>query len=396
MIRHQLPVHSPLSAGHLLRGLARAGGSARPRLKRLLTHRFSADRAILFGSGTQALTAAIRLAMEQVGRDRPVALPGFTCYDLASAAVGADASLVLYDVDPATLAPDLHSLEQAFRAGSGVAVLAPLYGYPFDWHAAAALADRYDAILVEDAAQAAGGSWKGRPAGTYGALTTLSFGRGKGWTGGGGGALLLRAGQGAPDGWPGDIMDAAPTPRAARPRREALTWGAAAAQWLLGRPGTYGLPRALPFLHLGETVYHPPVDPGPIAGASAALALATSDAAMAAVNHRRERAEVLHHRVQRTPATPIEVPDGSFPGYLRFPCLLEGARQHPRLREMARLGLETGYPTTLAGLDVVRSRLSVPAAVPGAQRLAATLVTLPTHAMVRQRDLDALLALLGE
>lgn len=375
--------------------MARVGGSERPRLERLLVERFAADRAILFGSGTQALTAALGLAMERAGLERPVALPGYNCYDLASAAEGADASLALYDIDPGTLAPDLDSLETAFRAGAGVAVLAPLHGFPFDWLAAAALADRYDAVLVEDAAQAAGGSWKGRPAGTYGALTVLSFGRGKGWTGGGGGALLLRRGQGMPEGWPQDAAGEVPVPHdAPGPTAEALTWVAATAQWLLGRPSMYGLPRALPFLHLGETVYHPPVPPGPITAASAALALATSDAAMAAVNLRRERAETLRRRIRETPAMPTAVPAGSSPGYLRFPCRLEDASRHPRIREMARLGLETGYPTTLADLDAVKRRLVTSAAVPGAETLARELVTLPLHSQVRQEELETVVNLL--
>jgi dTDP-4-amino-4,6-dideoxygalactose transaminase len=90
-----------------------------------------------------------------------VALPGYTCYDVATAAVGADARILLYDLDPETLAPDWGSLERTLEAGAGVVVLAPLYGYPFDWSAGEALAARHDAILVEDAAQGAGGTWRG-------------------------------------------------------------------------------------------------------------------------------------------------------------------------------------------------------------------------------------------
>lgn len=394
-LRHQLPVHSPLTATHLARSTILAASRPRERLRRRLVDRFPADDAILFGSGTQALTAAIRLARSRAGVERPVALPAYTCYDMATAALGDDASLMLYDVDPATLAPDLASLEGALRAGAGVAVLAPLYGLPFDWSAAAALADRYGVVLVEDAAQAAGGSWEGRPMGTWGALTVLSFGRGKGWTGGGGGALLLRPGQGAPDGWshvPEDSATAVPGPGS------ELTLGAAAvAQWAMGRPMLYGLPRALPFLHLGETVYHPPSPLTHIPRLAAALALATSGASMEAVNRRRETAVRVQELLASTGGegvAPISVPDGASPGYLRFPVLVRDAAHHPNLRTLNRHGVETGYPTTLAALDVVRSRLVHRQSTPGAETLARDLLTLPTHERVQPPDLGEAVRLL--
>ncbi|HEV2146488.1 MAG TPA: DegT/DnrJ/EryC1/StrS family aminotransferase, partial [Longimicrobiaceae bacterium] len=145
MLRHQLAVYSPVS----LRAGGRAAGDALPFRadpRRLLLEEllrdFAADAGTLCGSGTQALQRALEEARRMRG-DAPVALPAFTCYDVASAAVGAGVRAALYDVDPATLAPDLDSLERVLSAGAGAVVAGPLYGVPLPWEELRALADRH-------------------------------------------------------------------------------------------------------------------------------------------------------------------------------------------------------------------------------------------------------------
>ena len=217
----------------------------------MLRREYSADEVLLCGSGTQGLQLAIQCARDEIGRQVAVALPAFSCFDVASAAIGAGGPVILYDLDPPSLSPDLESLDRALAAGARIVVVAPLYGVPVDWDAVEDLASTYGAMLIEDAAQGHGATHRRRPLGSLGEISTLSFGRGKGWTGGSGGAVLFRRG-----------------------RRAARTVGLSgsgagsslktamvlAAQWALGRPSVYGLPRRLP-LELGETVYHEPRAP---------------------------------------------------------------------------------------------------------------------------------------
>ncbi len=77
-------------------------------------------------------------------------------------------------------------------------VLVHQYGIPVDLDRARALCDAHGAVVIEDAAQGAGAWWRHRRLGARGDLGILSFGRGKGMTAGGGGALLATgtAGQG--------------------------------------------------------------------------------------------------------------------------------------------------------------------------------------------------------
>ncbi|HEX4560955.1 MAG TPA: DegT/DnrJ/EryC1/StrS family aminotransferase, partial [Gemmatimonadales bacterium] len=157
MIRRQLPVYSRVTISGMVRaGLAAIGGSQLPALRDELAKRYAASRTVLFASGTQALQTAISIAHRRVGGI--VGLPAFQCYDLVSAAVGADVQVALYDLDPATLAPDPHSLRRLVAAGARVVVIAPLYGIPVPWDALAKEVESAGGVAIEDAAQGHGAS----------------------------------------------------------------------------------------------------------------------------------------------------------------------------------------------------------------------------------------------
>ena len=239
MIRHQLPVYSPLPLAALLqalRGRLPNGENPLVVLSELLAEERKAEGVILFGSGTQALQVALRVAVDLVGGE--VALPAYSCFDVATAAVGAHVPVRFYDVDPGTLGPDLASLDAALEAGARVVVAGPLYGIPLDWAPVQEIVRQYQAILVEDAAQAHGCRNGDFEAGMFGDLSILSFGRGKGWTGGAGGALLVRGA-------------ALGTEFGATKMIGSNDLGGLAlltkalAQWALGRPSLYALPAAV-------------------------------------------------------------------------------------------------------------------------------------------------------
>lgn len=389
-LRHHLPVYSPIALGGALRSARRAiygGADPRPRVAALLARGYAADDVVLCGSGTQALQLALRLALGSAGDNALVALPGYGCFDLLSAAVGADARLTFYDLDPETLAPDPESLERALDQGARVAVVAPLFGLPVNWEALESHAARVGALLIEDAAQGHGASWRGRLLGSLGRLSVLSFGRGKGWTGGRGGALLLR----------GEPLASAGVPRLGEPtRREELSSAAVAlAQWLLGRPSLYGVPASLPGLGLGQTLYHEPAEPHRMGAAAATLLERSRAAAERAAAERRGAARRLLGEMPPglDPIRPH--PDGT-PGYLRLPLrLARGMESFASPEHALRLGVAPGYPATLAALPQARQRLAgASPPLPGAETLVRELVTLPTHAQLTAAEQSELLRLL--
>ena len=389
--RHCPPVASPLPWQSVLNAIARVSRrrDTRGELCAYLERRFAASDVLLFSSGTHALTAALTAALAHAST-RIVALPGFACFDLASAAIGAGADVVLYDIDPTTLAPDWASFDDALAAGASAAVVAPLFGIPVDWDRASAIAGIRGAMLIEDAAQAAGGAWMGRPMGSLGEASVLSFGRGKGWTGSGGGALLLRSvsasrsGDARARGRIARIARASDSAVADANVRDSVTaFLNACAQMLLSHPAVYGIPAALPFLHLGETRFKPPTPQRRISGFSAALALATADPSHAARRIRvRTAGAYKEHIGELSGLTTFDtaVDANSDAGWLRYPVLASPALRGSLLRAFASDGVTTSYPIPLRSLGQLQSRLARAAHTPGADRLAAELLTLPTHA----------------
>lgn len=378
MFRRQLPVASPLDAGTLL-GAAADTLRARDRsadVRDEIARRFDARAVVLTDSGTSALVLALRLLQA----DRPVAMPAYACVDLVAAARAAGVRVSLYDVDPATLSPDLDSVQRTVDDGVSGVVVAHLYGFPADVPAVRAIARSAGVPVIEDAAQHAGATLRGIPAGALGEIVVLSFGRGKGITSGNGGALLAR----------GDLPIATAVSeagawldRAAGARELAV----AAASWALGRPSVYALPSAIPGLHLGETVYHTAGEPRRMSRAAAALLSRTLPEMDDAVATRRRNAFVLRAAAdQSRHVQAVRAVEGGEPGYLRFPVLLRGD-----MRVAPAAGVVRAYPHTLAEEPEIRPILSGSAEpLHGAHELARRLVTLPTHAMVSQRDLEHL------
>ncbi|HLQ23812.1 MAG TPA: DegT/DnrJ/EryC1/StrS family aminotransferase [Gemmatimonadales bacterium] len=390
LLRRQLAAYSPLS----LRGIVQAalpalasGGDPRPALRDVLSLAYSADSVLLTGSGAQALELALRAARNPVGETPTpiVALPAFTCFEVASAAVGAGFRIALYDIEPHTLAPDLDSLAAVLSWGAQIVVAAPLYGVPFDWQAVEDLAAGFGATVIEDAAQGHGARWGGRTLGSLGAISVLSFGRGKGWTGNRGGAVLCRRGSLAGAGF--GLM-AEPGPVA-----EMSVILAALTQWGFGRPSWYALPASLPFLGLGETRYRDPEPPAAMGRAAAGLIEHTRPLAELEEFARRANALDLLARMPVTDdVNPVRCQPGGEPGYLRLPVLLSGGLGgFARPREALHLGIAPGYPSTLAELPAVCARLAQRIGRwPGAETLVHELVTLPTHSRLTTSDRAAL------
>jgi dTDP-4-amino-4,6-dideoxygalactose transaminase len=384
--RRQLPAYSPIPARATLAATARLlgfGDDPRPQLRDLLSREYDCADILLCGSGTQALAMAIRKACSRVDPGAPVALPAFSCFDLGTAAMAANVRVTFYDLDPETLGPARESLERVLRAGAGVVVIAPLYGIPVDWNALSSLAERHGAILIEDAAQGIGALWKGRRLGSFGESATLSFGRGKGWTGGQGGALLLRGSH-----RPRETELAAPGFFS-----EARSVLSLAAQWALGRPAVYGIPFSIPALRLGETIYRSPQPESSLGRAAAAALLASHEACEREATVRKANAEELLDAIADNPRiVPISVNREAMAGYLRLPVRLHRgmAAFGSRSRALAQ-GITRGYPSSLAELPQLATRRDGPERVwPGAQVLVRELVTLPTHSRLRPAELSEL------
>src|SRR5260370_739263 len=133
--------------------------------------------AIGCASGTDAIWLA--MAAANIGPGDAVITTPFTFFATVSAILRCGAQPLLADIDPATFNLSPGSVEEVLRthAGANVKAILPvhLYGQCADWDAFTALKQRYNLLLIEDAAQAFGATWNGIPAGALGDLAAFSF-----------------------------------------------------------------------------------------------------------------------------------------------------------------------------------------------------------------------------
>jgi dTDP-4-amino-4,6-dideoxygalactose transaminase len=129
------------------------------------------------GIGVASGTDALRLALAAVGvvPGDDVVTPAFSFVASASTILMAGARPVFVDIDPGTFALDPAALERAWTPRIRAIVVVHLYGHPAPIDRIAAIARRRGVALVEDAAQAVGATWDGRPIGSWGDAACLSF-----------------------------------------------------------------------------------------------------------------------------------------------------------------------------------------------------------------------------
>lgn len=129
-------------------------------------------------SGTDALWLA--LAAAEIGPGDAVLTSPFTFFSTVSSIVRVEARPILadidprtYNLDPALVAATLKNLPKNARVRAILPV--HLYGQCADWDPFTQLQQEFGVLLIEDAAQAFGATWNGRPAGSLGDLAAFSF-----------------------------------------------------------------------------------------------------------------------------------------------------------------------------------------------------------------------------
>jgi perosamine synthetase len=159
--------------------------------------RFEREFASIVGTRTTISvangTVALHLAMlgHAVGPGDEVIVPSLTYIATANAVRYVGAEPVFVDVDPANWCLDPDKIEAAITPRTRGIIAVHLYGHPADMDRINGIAKRKGLWVVEDAAEAHGASYKGRPAGSLSSMATFSFYGNKILTSGEGGAVTL-------------------------------------------------------------------------------------------------------------------------------------------------------------------------------------------------------------
>ncbi len=154
-----------------------------------LNQRFQVPASYLVTSGTAALEMAAILSDIQRGDE--VILPSYTFCSTADAFVQRGARLVFVDIRPDTMNIDETLIEDAITERTKAIAVVHYAGVSCEMDEILRIAKKHNLKVVEDAAQAVGSYYKGRPLGTIGDFGCYSFHETKNYSMGEGGALVL-------------------------------------------------------------------------------------------------------------------------------------------------------------------------------------------------------------
>lgn len=359
------------------------------------------DRSVfLYGSGTMALAAALMaardVAWERHNVDSPeVLLPAYACPDLVSAALYAGLKPVLVDLEDGTPWMDLDRLRHQVGPNTVAVIAAHFLGIPERLTAIRVALEGANALIVEDSAQLfpsipCACLWEGD-------LVTLSFGRGKPVSLLGGGAVLCRNRA---------LTKHLPLAKEAAlkitNKRPGKLYKLKAHLYnSLLSPGAYGLLKYVPFLHLGETAYHPLEQIVPLAEERVGILAANIDLYQARKRKPQEWISKMlagiggDYLIDLT-AIGVMLPDLPL---LRYPVLLKDEQARDELLgALSRRGLGCSrmYPKPLKEIAGIEGCCQWQGSFPRARLFSQRLLTLPCHVGVGYRDVEQMKQVIEE
>jgi dTDP-4-amino-4,6-dideoxygalactose transaminase len=342
-----------------LAGRVAGDGPVGRRVEERLAAALATQRVLLTTSCTHAMELAL-LALG-IGAGREVICPSFTFVSTANAVLRVGARPVFADIEDRTLGLDPEDVER--RVTPRTAAVMPVHytGVAPDMEALLDLARRHRLKVVEDAAQALGARWRGRPLGTLGDAGCFSFHESKNITCGEGGALVTadpeltrRA----------EIIREKGTNRAAFIRGEVdrYTWVAEGSSYVLS--------------DVLAAILDAQLDKLPEVAARRAAVVA------------RYRAGLESWATRTGVRLPPELPDRE-PNHHVFPLLYpDGAARDAALASLRERGVMASFHYVPLHSAPQGRAIGAADHLPVTDRVAATLLRLPLHPLLDEADVD--------
>ena len=313
-------------------------------------------------SGTGALELALALA--GIGPGDEVVTTPLSWVATANVVLRAGARPVFVDIDPVTRNIDPARIEAALGPRTKALIPVDMAGLPFERDAVYAIARRRSLRVIEDAAQSMGSSWKGRKVGSFGDLACFSFHANKNMTTAEGGCLVL-----------------ADEAEAARCERLRL-------QGVLRLPG-------------GEIEVDEAGAKLNLTDVAARIGLGQLERLEEFNARRRSLARRYFERFDRSLGCGLPPADFEQSNWHMFQVLLPLERMtidRARLIELMHargIGVGVHYPA-MHLFRLYRAQGWKPGDFPHAERVGASIVTLPLFPAMREDDVDRVCAVLGD
>ena len=158
------------------------------RFETAVAERVGRRHGIAVANGSLALHAAFAALDLQPGDE--VILPTFTIISCVAAIIRAGATPVTVDCDPVTWTLRPEEVAQKVGPRTRAILVVHLYGMPADMDPILEVARQHHLAIVEDAAEVIGQTYRGKPCGSFGAMSIFSYYANKNVTTGEGGMLV--------------------------------------------------------------------------------------------------------------------------------------------------------------------------------------------------------------
>ncbi len=362
--------------------------------KQEIRQEFNCRHCFFLSSGKAALTV-ILLALKEIypGRDQ-VVLPAFTCYSVPAAVKRAGLQIKLCDLAPASLDIDKEKLKNIIindKNNKKILCVLPthLFGCPSDVAGIRTIVGS-EMPIIEDAAQAMGETLHNCKLGTLGDIGFFSLGRGKALSTMEGGIIIT------------DRDDLA---NSLSPLIDPLT-GYSVPDILkvslktilttsLQYPSLFWLPKALPFLRLGETLYEPDFSLRRLSSFHIKLA---RNWQKRLEHHRRARKKNIAYWRKTLPKGFTLVCCEAASSLIRLPVLAANREQRDsilRQSEQHGLGIMPAYPTLINRIPELAKEFSGQEH-PQAEDICRRLLTLPVNEYIQSQDNERIFSLFGQ
>ena len=347
---------------------------------------YGKPHCFLVSSGKAALTLILCSLKELYpGRDE-VIIPAYTCYSVPSAVIRAGLKIRLCDTAPDNFDFDFEQLAPMLKSKKLLCVVsAHLFGLPSDVGRLKRMIDDPAVSVVEDAAQAMGGEWQGEKLGTLGDAGFFSLGRGKAFSAVEGGIILTDC-----DSLAGRLEGQIDNLSSYKPLEIFKLFIYAIALNILLYPIFFWIPKSLPFLKLGETIFDPNFKIKKMSSYQAGL---TKEWVEKLHFFRQTRKKNIKKWLAVLEAKVCKLyfsREDAIPDLIRLPLKIDNEKLREEILRAGRrggTGISIAYPDVLNDVEELMEMFKGKD-FPAARNHAKTLVTAPIHPLVSEEDFD--------
>jgi len=355
------------------------------RFKRELCRYFGKRHCFLVSSGKAALTLVLQALKEQYPDRTEVIIPAYTCYSVPSAIVRAGLEIKLCDLAENSFDFNYEQLATMLESERLLAVLPThLFGLPADVVRLKEMITDPQVKVIEDAAQAMGSEWQGKKLGTIGDVGFFSLGRGKAFSTVEGGIIVTDD----------DLLAVT----LQKQFEEIENYGYAdilklimysVALNMLLRPNLFWIPKAIPFLKLGETIFDLHFPMKKLSAFQAGLAKDWVPRLREFRNIRQKNIRQWIKFISKSQMPFFQNDAKDLPELIRLPILLSNLeKRNCFLAENERqgLGAAIAYPNIISEITEFSASFSGQE-YSEAKTIAQRLITLPVHVFVNRDDI---------